>query len=375
MKLLTIIGARPQFIKAAVVSREIAKRNKNGSGASTLKEIIVHTGQHFDANMSQVFFDELEIPQPGYHLGVGGGSHGQNTGRMLEKIEEVMVTEKPDRVLVYGDTDSTLAGALAAVKLHIPVAHVEAGLRSFNRRMPEEINRVLTDHIADRLYVPTVTAQNNLANEGIIGRGVVISGDVMLDAARYYAKRIDHDIDSRLSRFNVANKQFVLATIHRAENTDNPARLKEIITSLLRLAEKTAVVLPMHPRTRSRLGSIYPELASCDNQQSTTIGKQLLVVPPIGYFDMIALERSANCIITDSGGVQKEAFFHATPCITLRAETEWVELVHGGYNILAATDADLTTLVAEMSSRPHNWNNPLYGKGNAATIIVDDLVG
>lgn len=288
-----------------------------------VREILVHTGQHFDDNMSEVFFRELDIPKPDYHLGIGGGTHGQNTGRMLEAIERVLMEEKPDWVLVYGDTDSTLAGALAAAKLHVPVAHVEAGLRSFNRRMPEEINRVLTDHIADLLFAPTEVAVRNLLREGIPPDRVHWVGDVMYDAALYYGEKAEKQ--SRiLSRLGLKPKSYILATIHRAENTDDPVRLEVLLQALAEVHREIPVVFPVHPRTRKRAEAfgLGPLLNT------------VMAVDPVGYLDMVMLERNARLIATDSGGVQKEAFFHKVPCVTLREETEWMELVEAGWNKL-----------------------------------------
>lgn len=314
MKIATIIGARPQFIKAAVVSRAFRELRTD------VREVLIHTGQHFDANMSDVFFDELDIPRPNHHLGIGGGTHGQNTGRMIEAIEAVLITEKPDWVLVYGDTDSTLAGALAAAKLHIPVAHVEAGLRSFNRRMPEEINRVLTDHISSLLFTPTDTATRNLANEGITGERVQQVGDVMYDAAIYYGKRAEQR-SSILVDLRLTPKGYILATIHRAENTDDPHRLGEILNGLA--SAELPVVWPLHPRTKNRL-----------NKFGLRLPANFRAIDPVGYLDMVMLEKHAYLIATDSGGVQKEAYFYQVPCITLRDETEWVETVESGWNKL-----------------------------------------
>ncbi len=356
MKIITIIGARPQFIKAAVVSRAIRQRN------SEITEVIVHTGQHFDANMSDIFFEELDIPKPNYHLGVGGGSHAQNTGRMLEKIEEVLVQEKPDYVLVYGDTDSTLAGALAAVKLHIPVAHVEAGLRSFNRKMPEEINRILTDHASDILFTPTSTAVKNLNNEGIAANKIKQVGDVMYDAALFYGAKVEGN-STIMSDLNIEPKKFALATLHRAENVDDKNRLSSILEGLGQY-QKT-IILPLHPRTKKMLEGF-----------GIPIPENIKIIEPVGYLDMIMLERKAAVIATDSGGVQKEAYFHKVPCITLRDQTEWIELVENGANIL--TGADTKAIVAALAKSatiaPEIFNVPLYGDGNTGAAIVDFLL-
>jgi len=350
MKILTILGARPQFIKAAAVSHAVARSDQ-------ITELLLHTGQHFDANMSDVFFDELEIPRPAHHLGIGGGSHGQNTGRMIETIERVLMAERPEWVLVYGDTDSTLAGALAAVKLHIPVAHVEAGLRSFNRRMPEEINRVLTDHAASLLFAPTEVAVRHLADEGIHGEKVQLVGDVMYDAALFYGAKAER-VSDVLGRLDLVPQGYVLATIHRAENTDDPRRLGAIFEGFAASGE--AIVLPLHPRTCARLASYGMELPA-----------NVRVVDPVGYLDMVMLEKNACLIATDSGGVQKEAFFYRVPCITLRDETEWVELVEAGWNrlappidtgtVLSALHASIGTIGQEVAP---------YGEGDAAERIV-----
>ena len=317
MKLITIIGARPQFIKAAAVSREIAKHND-------IQEIIVHTGQHFDANMSEIFFDQMQIPKPDYNLEINSLSHGAMTGRMIERIEEALLKEQPDWVLVYGDTNSTIAGSLAAKKLHIKVAHVEAGLRSFNRNMPEEINRILTDKISDILFCPTDTAVQNLQNEGI-GKNslarIVKCGDVMQDAAIFYsdlAQKPELDLP----------KQFILATIHRAENTDDPKRLTSIFNALAEISNEIPIILPLHPRTKKIIS----------NSQLTTHNSQLIFIDPIGYLEMIYLLKNCSLVMTDSGGLQKEAFFFHKPCVTLRDETEWVELVENGFNKIVGAD-------------------------------------
>ncbi len=359
MKIVTIVGARPQFVKAAVVSRAFAA----SSGTS---EIIVHTGQHFDAAMSDVFFDEMGIPAPAHHLGIGGMSHGAMTGRMLEAVESVLVAEKPDWVLVYGDTNSTLAGTLAAAKLHIQVAHVEAGLRSFNRRMPEEINRVLTDHAATLLFAPTDTAVDNLRREGIAGKAVVKSGDVMYDAALLYARVADAKSDI-LDRLALGKGAYLLSTVHRAENTDAPERLSAIVDALLEVAREIAVVLPLHPRTRGaleRLGRLPAAQAG------------LTLIDPVGYLDMVMLERHASLIATDSGGVQKEAYFYGVPCVTLREETEWTELVACGANRLApplASGPVQAALFEVLRAERKAFPPGLYGNGDAGGLIANAL--
>ena len=354
-KILTVIGARPQFIKAATVSRAIA-------GAQALTEVMVHTGQHVDANMSDVFLDELDIPKPDHHLGVSGGNHGAMTGRMLERLEAVLQAESPDMVLVYGDTNSTLAGALAAAKLHIPVAHVEAGLRSFNRSMPEEINRILTDHASDVLFTPTTTATHNLSQEGVAERRVHQVGDVMFDAALYYGERAEARSDI-LSDWKLPRGEYVLATVHRQENTDDIDRLRAIFEALVATAAERPVALPLHPRTRRRL-------EDCGLLQLT---QPLTILPPVGYLDMVMLERGAAVIATDSGGVQKEAYFHGVPCVTLREETEWTELVDSGWNRLVTPGLDDIAAAIRQASRAEAEDSQPYGDGDAAGRIVSVL--
>jgi len=358
MRIVTIVGARPQFIKAAPVSRALRAQGE-------VREILVHTGQHYDYELSQVFFDELEIPAPDYNLGVGSASHGAQTARMLEAIEQCLIGQKPDWTLVYGDTNSTLAGALAAVKLHIPIAHVEAGLRSFNRAMPEEVNRVLTDHAADVLFAPTTTALMNLRQEGIPKERIRLVGDTMYDAALFYAEKARqrrHILDT----IGVAPNEYVLATVHRAENTDNIERLRVILQGLGLVAKELPVVLPLHPRTRGVLGA-HPSLLPTSDK--------LTIIDPVGYLDMMALEIHACVIATDSGGIQKEAYFHRVPCVTLREETEWVELIETGWNRLAPPLDKLTvyqTIKEAVNSQGQDVN--LYGDGHAAERIVDCLL-
>jgi UDP-GlcNAc3NAcA epimerase len=361
MKIVTIVGARPQFVKAAVVSR--AFRACDG-----VREVLVHTGQHFDANMNDVFFSELEIPTPDHHLGISGGTHGLQTGRMLEAVEAALLEERPDWVLVYGDTNSTLAGALAAAKLHIPVAHVEAGLRSFNRRMPEEVNRVLTDHAATLLFAPTTAGRENLLREGVDEARIRLVGDVMYDATRVYGRKAE--AESRiLERVGLAPGAYVLSTIHRAENTDDPRRLRAIIEALDAVTADVPVVLPLHPRTRRTL----EDLGLLDEA-----GRCLRLIEPVGYLDMLMLEQHARLIATDSGGVQKEAFFFRVPCVTLRDETEWVELVEAGWNRLVpptdarAVEAAVRDALADDGSE--RVEAELYGDGHAAEAIVEALV-
>jgi UDP-GlcNAc3NAcA epimerase len=353
--LVTVVGARPQFVKAAVVSRALALDGD-------LREVIVHTGQHFDARMSASFFDELAIPTPRYNLGVHSLPHGAMTGRMLEKLEAVLVAERPDAVLVYGDTDSTLAGALAACKLHVPVVHVEAGLRSFNRRMPEELNRVLTDRVSALLCCPTRQAVDNLYAEGFARMPcrVVETGDVMFDAALHHGREAERR-SPLVDRLALRERPFALATLHRAENTDDPARLAAIADALGEVARRMTVILPLHPRTAAALARLEIPL-------------EVTVIDPVGYLDMLALLRRAQVVLTDSGGVQKEAFFFARPCVTLRDETEWVELVAGGFNRLAGADSRAIVAAVEeaLASRP-DWGARLYGDGHAGEAIVAEV--
>jgi UDP-GlcNAc3NAcA epimerase len=357
LKLLTVVGARPQFIKAAAVSRVIRHDH-----AGRIEEVIVHTGQHFDENMSRVFFDELDIPAPRYNLEISGGSHGAMTGRMLESIEQVMLQEKPDGVLIYGDTNSTLAGALAAAKLHIPVAHVEAGLRSFNMRMPEEINRIVADRLATLLFCPTATAVMNLEREGIVS-GVHDVGDVMYDISLFY-RSLARERSRAMGDLGLEDANYVLATCHRAENTDDPVRLHGIADALAAIAEQCPVVLPLHPRTRNMLAT---------QGEMNRLGKGKLV-EPLPFLDMIRLEQSAKAIITDSGGVQKEAYFFGVPCITTRDETEWVETVASGWNRLVG--ADRQRIVEAWNATTHPAERPgFYGDGTAANKIVKLLQG
>lgn len=343
----SVVGARPQFVKAAVVSRALA--------AAGISEFIVHTGQHYDYGMSQLFFEELDIPEPGRNLGVGSGPHGKQTGAMLEALEKVFLDEKPALVLIYGDTNSTLAAAISAAKLHIPVAHVEAGLRSFNMRMPEEINRILSDRISTLLLCPTETSVENLAREGITG-GVHMTGDVMYDAALFYAGRAPGLPKTAAAAFG--DDGFYLATVHRAENTDDETRLRNIFFSLESLPHP--VLWPVHPRTRKRLDELglKPQGA-------------LTLVEPVGYLEMVALERAARIILTDSGGMQKEAIFHSTRCVTLRNETEWVETVEAGWNVLAGADpAAITSAVERFEGAGEAEPPKLYGDGHAGKTIA-----
>ncbi len=357
MRVVAIVGARPQFIKAAAVSR--ALRAKPGT-----IEVLVHTGQHYDENLSEFFFEDLEIPQPDYHLGIGSASHGLQTGRMLEAIERVVVDENPDWVLVYGDTNSTLAGALAAAKLHIPVAHVEAGLRSFNQRMPEEINRVLTDHVSTLLFAPTPAAVDCLRREGIPAEKIHLVGDVMYDVAVYYAEKAE--TRNRVwASLGLKAKQYVLATIHRAENTDDAQRLGTIVDGLADVAREMPVVLPLHPRTRKALQR---------EGLMESVSSRLRVLDPVGYLEMVMLEKNASVIATDSGGVQKESYFYRVPCVTLRDESEWVELVEIGANRVCPPRSRALigeTIQASMHDDfPADAPLGLYGNGAAAAEIA-----
>jgi len=348
MKLLTIIGARPQFIKASVVSMAIAEQ-------ADMSEIIVHTGQHFDANMSDIFFDQLGIPRPDYLLDIHGGLHGAMTGRMLSEIEQVMMKEKPDRVLVYGDTNSTLAGALAAAKLHIPVAHIEAGLRSFNMRMPEEVNRILTDQVSDILFCPTQAAIDNLSREGFSEKPVQVLnvGDVMQDSALFFARRSIEPQGLKV------NDGFILSTLHRAENTDDPDRLKAIVSALNTINVTVApVVLPLHPRTRAAIAD-------------AGINLTVHVIDPVGYLEMIWLLQHCNLVLTDSGGVQKEAYFFGKACVTMRDQTEWVELTEVGANeLVGANEGRIIAAAVRSCGRQIEDTQQLFGGGQAANRIA-----
>jgi UDP-N-acetylglucosamine 2-epimerase len=351
MKMASIVGARPQFIKCGPVSREIRK---------VAHEVIIHTGQHYDDSLSQVFFRDLRLPEPDYYLGVGSGRHGQQTADMLKKIEEILLAERPDCALVYGDTNSTLAAALAAAKLHIPVAHVEAGLRSFNRRMPEETNRVITDHVSDWLLCPTESAVKNLEREGIT-RGVHLVGDVMYDALLEYVE-VASKTSTILDDLGVKPRQFLLATVHRAENTDRPQNLQGIWNAFLRLAEcGETVVFPVHPRTQQQLRN------SVMNDTS-----RLRLIDPVPYLDMMHLEQIARAILTDSGGVQKEAYWLGTPCITLRDETEWIETVESRWNVLVGAEPVRIIAAAGHAKAGHDapWQ---WAKGHASREIATIL--
>jgi len=355
MKVATVVGARPQFIKAAAISREIAKH-------ADLRELIIHTGQHFDHGMSEVFFEEMDIPRPDYFLDVNSLEHGAMTGRMMEKIEGVLLRERPDIVLVYGDTNSTLAGALAAKKLRIRVAHVEAGLRSFNTQMPEEINRVVTDRVSDVLCCPTENAVRNLQREGFehFGCAVVKTGDVMQDAALHYSA-LSSGRSSILSRLSLSKGDFALCTIHRAENTDDPRRLGSIVRALNGIAREIRIVLPLHPRTEKVL-------------RETGIRLEFPTIEPVGYFDMLELVKTCRIVLTDSGGLQKEAFFFSKPCVTLRDETEWVELCDCGANLVVGSDAAaIANGFQRMMERRGDFDQRLYGDGHASERVVQAI--
>lgn len=357
-KVLTVLGARPQFIKASVVSHAIAS-------TSGLAEVMLHTGQHYDANMSEVFFDELGMSKPDYFLDIHGGNHGAMTGRMLEAVEQVLLQEQPDVVLVYGDTNSTLAGALAAAKLDIPVAHVEAGLRSFNMKMPEEINRILTDRISRWLFTPTQTASANLLREGYAQSSITEVGDVMYDVAIHHGSRVQAGT-GLMAALGLSEKGYVLATIHRQENTDHPQRLAIIVEALTVTARTLPVVWPLHPRTRAKLqkAGLLEALAS-----------QVTLIDPLGYLDMVQLEKFAALIATDSGGVQKEAFFYQVPCITLRNETEWVELVQAGWNrLVPPEDAGVVQAAIDAALGGRGQDVQPYGTGDAARRVAASIL-
>jgi len=348
-EIATIVGARPQFIKCAPVSREIRKY---------FKEILIHTGQHYDQNMSQAFFEELDIPEPDYNLEIGSGNHGEQTGKMLMAIESVLLELKPDLVMIYGDTNSTLAGALAASKLHIPVAHIEAGLRSFNRKMPEEINRIVSDKLSKYLFVPTKTAVTNLSKEGQTD-GVYNVGDVMFDSFLYNLNRID--TAAIMQKYKLTSKNYILTTVHRPQNTDNPAILKGLINTLENLNE--LILFPIHPRTRNLMRKFNIAVDS----------NNLKLIEPVSYQEMIVLEKHARVIITDSGGVQKEAYFAGIPCIVLRGETEWVELVENGWAVLVGDQFEKLpdTITGLSTFKP--MADKLFGDGYASRKIVEIL--
>ena len=355
MRLISIIGTRPQIVKASAFSRIAEKK-------TGIEEIMVHTGQHYDRELSDLFFEELEIKRPKYNLAVGSASHAVQTAEMMVKLEEIVEIENPRAMMVYGDTNSTLAAALVAAKSHIPLAHVESGLRSFNKFMPEEINRIVTDRLSDILFCPTESAISNLINEGVSEKKIHLVGDIMYDACINYTE-IARRKSTMMESLDLEKKRFVLATIHRAENTDDPKVLKAIVDALKAIAEGIRVILPLHPRTKSRIGN-------CKDSR-------IEFITPMGYLDMLEMERNAKVIITDSGGVQKEAFFHGVPCITIRSETEWVELIEYGWNQLIDPTETCSLkerlLIAESNSSPGKEVS-LYGKGNTSELIWDILI-
>ncbi|MCX8490584.1 MAG: UDP-N-acetylglucosamine 2-epimerase (non-hydrolyzing) [Cyclobacteriaceae bacterium] len=354
MKIVTVLGARPQFIKAATVSRALKK--------SGIDEIIIHTGQHFDANMSQVFFDEMDIPHPNYNLDIQGLNHGAMTGRMMEQIEHILIKEKPACVLVYGDTNSTLAGALTAAKLHIPVAHVEAGLRSFEMKMPEEVNRILTDRISQLLFCPTETAVANLEKEGFQNFPCEIEqpGDVMFDAVLYYQQKAE-TVATIVRKRHLTPNHFVLCTIHRAENTNDPEKLRGICEALNEINKQLPVVLPLHPRTKAYL-------------TSQAISLDATIIEPQGYFDMLSLLKNCKLVMTDSGGLQKEAFFFKKFCLTLRDQTEWVELINAKVNYIVGSEkTGIVSMFNRLKNEPYPTTGAMYGEGNTAQLIARKL--
>jgi UDP-GlcNAc3NAcA epimerase len=368
IKLITIVGARPQFIKASAVIRAIQEFNKR---EKRIRELLVHTGQHYDYLMDRVFFEELRLPEPDYHLGVGSGSHARQTGLMLERIEAILQKEIPHVVMVYGDTNSTLAGALAAAKLNLPVAHVEAGLRSYNRTMPEEINRVLTDHLSTFLFCPTSQAVENLAKEGIrLGQGKIVKnvGDVMYDSILFYSQIAEKKstILEDLGLYNpqsvIGHRQYYLATLHRAENTDNLKRLTSILKALNKIGRTTSIILPLHPRTEKRIKNyrLFPKF------------KEIKFIDPVSYLDMLKLEKNAKAILTDSGGIQKEAYWFGVPCFTLREETEWVETIEQGWNKLVGTDEKkIIEMVNPLAGKSLPEKRAgLFGGGKAGEAII-----
>jgi UDP-GlcNAc3NAcA epimerase len=375
MKIVTIIGARPQIIKAAALSRAINTRYAN-----RIQEIIVHTGQHYDENMSQVFFDELGIPRPDYNLHVGSASHGLQTARMLEGIEEILIKEHPDWLVLYGDTNSTLAGAIAAAKINVPIAHIEAGLRSFKKDMPEELNRVMSDHCSTLLFTPTKAGQENLRREGfpiyndgpysIDNPKVYHCGDIMYDNSLYFSTLAEERTDI-LARLSLSEKPFALATIHRPNNTDRPERLNAIFESILRLSESCTVVLPLHPRTDKLLKANL----EAERRDRVFSSPNIKVIPPVSFLEIIALERNAQLIMTDSGGVQKEAYFFKKPCIVFRPETEWVEIVETGNVILTDADEHRITEAWQRFGTGAPLPFPeIFGDGHAAEFMLDKML-
>ncbi len=355
MKIVSIVGARPQFIKAAPVSKALHKAGH--------EEMLVHTGQHYDYKMSQIFFDEMDIPEPAINLEVGSGSHGSQTGEMLVRIEKFLLQERPDWVMVYGDTNSTLAGAIAASKLCIPIAHVEAGLRSYNKKMPEEHNRVLTDHCSNLLLCPTETGVTNLAKEGI-AKGVRLVGDTMYDAVLQFAKTAN-ERSKILNELKLKPKQYLLVTVHRAYNTDVPENLTSILSALKEMNEP--VIFPVHPRTRQKIAELNGRL---DFTEAST---NVRLIEPVSYLDMLVLEQNARLIMTDSGGMQKEAYFFSVPCATLRPETEWLETVEAGWNVVSGVEPENIIAATQKTDWPVEQGRRLFGNGDAAQKIVDSL--
>lgn len=354
MKIVTVIGARPQFIKSVPVSRELKK--------SSIQEIVVHTGQHYDQNMSEVFFDQMQISKPNYDLNINGMNHGAMTGQMLERIEQILTVEKPDFVIVYGDTNSTLAGALAATKLNIKVVHIEAGLRSYNMKMPEEINRILTDRISSYLFCPTNTAMNNLKREGFndFDCKIIKSGDVMLDAVFMFSEYATKPKVELPEKFN-------LCTIHRQENTDDKVNMTSIINALNEISLDQYIILPLHPRTQKKI---------LEYKLNDFFNEKLIVIDPIGYLEMLYLLKKSSIVITDSGGLQKEAFFYHKPCLTLRNETEWIELVTNGFNVICGTKYDaIVANYKKIQNSVPDFNINLYGDGSASKLIVETIFG
>ncbi|MCU0378969.1 MAG: UDP-N-acetylglucosamine 2-epimerase (non-hydrolyzing) [Bacteroidales bacterium] len=378
LKILNIVGARPQIIKASAISRAIAGPFKN-----EIEEVIVHTGQHYDREMSEIFFDELEIKVPDHNLHVGSGKHGRQTGMILERIEDVIMNEKPDCVIVYGDTNSTLAAALAASKQHYPVVHIEAGMRSFNKSMPEELNRIMTDHCSTLLFAPTNTAFKNLMAEGFRPENVApyninnprifLTGDIMYDNSLFYAELAERKKNNFLQRMGLSEDQFILVTIHRDMNTDDPVRLNAIFSTLVDLSEKNGIllVMPLHPRTIKALGKSAPQL----HERMTSSGL-IKVLNPVSFLEMILLEKKSRMIITDSGGVQKESHFFSKPCIVLRKETEWVELVKNGTVRLADADPKKIAEAWEyfMNNKELLQYPGFYGDGKAADTILKEII-
>lgn len=377
-KIVTIIGARPQIIKSSALSRAV-----NGVYRDQIKEVIVHTGQHYDDNMSDVFFREMGIPRPDYNLSVGSGSHGSQTAKMMEGLEDIFLKEKPDVVVIYGDTNSTLAGALAAVKIHIPVVHIEAGLRSYNKRMPEEINRITSDHCSTLLFTPTDSGIKNLQKEGFdlsrAGKAdlnnpfVYKCGDIMYDNSLYFST-VSEDKSNILNDLGLTSGSFILSTVHRDSNTDQPEKLEAIFNAYLRLLQQDAelfVVLPLHPRTKNKM----QENLSASLLEQVADMSRLMIIPPAGFLDIIALEQHAKLIITDSGGLQKEAFFFKKPCIILRPETEWVEIVENGNAIIADADQKRILEAYRQLSTKTDYTYPsFYGDGKAAEFICSCIV-